>query len=241
MAKLIVQIDPVATLREAGRVSRSRPGRRRHSGGIGRCRRYRRPFARRPASIQDRDLRVLRKVVHTRFDFKMTPTSEMLGVALNIKPDMVILLSEMREESSLEGGLDLMVHGSSAAEMVDNLDNSGIPVGVFIEPDPEQLKLAHQCSANSVEINTGTYCEATTSAKRNQVFIRIVDTVKLAHRLKIGVHVGDGVGFNTIAAFEGLKEIDTFTIGHSIIASAVLVGMQEAVRVRDMRRHIKEL
>jgi pyridoxine 5-phosphate synthase len=190
-------------------------------------------------SIQDRDLRVLRKVVHTRFAFEMAPTSEMLGVALNIKPDMVILLPEMREENSPAGGLDLMVHGSSAAETIENFVNSGIPVGIFIEPDPDQLKLAHQCSANLVEINTGAYCEAATDAKRKQVLIRIVDTVKLAYRLKIGVQAGGGIGFNTIGSFEGLKEIGAFTIGHSIIARAVLIGMQEAVR--EMQRHIGKL
>jgi pyridoxine 5-phosphate synthase len=190
-------------------------------------------------TIQDRDLRVLRKVVHARFVFKMAPTSEMLGVALNIKPDSVILLPEMREKNSPRGGLDLMVHGSSAAETIDTLANSGIPVGIFIEPDSDQLKLAHQYNASIVEINTGAYCEATISVKRKQVFVRIVDTVKLAYRLKMGVQAGGSIGFNTIGAFEGLKEIGAFTIGHSIIARAVLVGMQEAVR--EMKRRIRAL
>lgn len=239
MAKLIVKLDPVAALREAGKSAVPDPAAAAILSELGgadgiavRLREDRR-------SIQDRDLRVLRKVVHTRFAFEMAPTSEMLGVALNIKPDMVILLPEMREENSPAGGLDLMVHGSSASETIENLVNSGIPVGIFIEPDPDQLKLAHQCSANLVEINTGAYCEAATDAKRKQVLIRIVDTVKLAYRLKIGVQAGGGIGFNTIGSFEGLKEIGAFTIGHSIIARAVLIGMQEAVR--EMQRHIAKL
>ena len=239
MAKLIVQLDPVATLREAGNSAVPDPAAAAILVELGgadgiavRLREDRR-------SIQDRDLRVLRKVVHTRFVFEMAPTSEMLGVALNIKPDMVILLPEMREDNSPAGGLDLMVHGSNAAETIENLVNSGIPVGIFIEPDPDQLKLAHQCSANIVEINTGAYCEATTDAKRKQVLIRIVDTIKLAYRLKIGVQAGGGIGFDTIGSFEGLKEIGAFTIGHSIIARAVLIGMQEAVR--EMQRHIAKL
>ncbi|MFZ1956396.1 MAG: pyridoxine 5'-phosphate synthase [Desulfobacterales bacterium] len=239
MAKLIVQLDPVAALREAGKSAVPDPAAAAILSELGgadgiavRLREDRR-------SIQDRDLRVLRRVVHTRFVFEMAPTSEMLGVALNIKPDMVILLPEMREENSPAGGLDLMVHGSSASETIENLVNSGIPVGIFIEPDPDQLKLAHQCSANLVEINTGAYCEAATDAKRKQVLIRIVDTVKLAYRLKIGVQAGGGIGFNTIGSFEGLKEIGAFTIGHSIIARAVLIGMQEAVR--EMQRHIAKL
>ncbi|MGD8969998.1 MAG: pyridoxine 5'-phosphate synthase [Desulfobacterales bacterium] len=239
MAKLIVQLDPVATLREAGKSAVPDPAAAAilaelgGADGIAVHLREDRRF------IQDRDLRILRKLVRTRFVCEMAPTSEMLGVALNITPDIVILLPEMREENSPAGGLDLMVHGSSAAETIDNLVNSGIPVGIFIEPDPDQLKLAHQCSANMVEINTGAYCGATTSTKRQQVLIRIVDTVKLAYRLKIGVQAGGGIGFNTIGAFEGLTEIGAFTIGHSIIARAVLVGMQEAVR--EMKRHIGKL
>ena len=90
-----------------------------------------------------------------------------------------------------------------------------------------------------MEINTGAYCESKTSAKRNQVLNRIVDTVKLAYRLKIDVQAGGSIGFNTIGAFERLKEIGAFTIGHNIIARAVLIGMQEAVR--EMRRHIRAL
>jgi pyridoxine 5-phosphate synthase len=239
MAKLIVQLDPVAALRESGNSAVPDPAAAAilaelgGADGIAVHLREDRRF------IQDRDLRVLRKVVHTRFVFKMAPTSEMLGVALNIKPDTVILLPEMREENSPRGGLDLMVHGSIAAETIDNFVNSGIPVGIFIDPDPDQVKLAHQCSANLVEINTGSYCESTTGAKRKQALNRIVDTVKLAYRLKIGVQAGGGIGFNTIGSFEELKEIGAFTIGHSIIARAVLIGMQEAVR--EMGRHTRAL
>jgi pyridoxine 5-phosphate synthase len=239
MAKLIVQLDPVATLRQAVKSAVPDPVAAAILAELGGADGIAVHLREDRRSIQDRDLRVLRKVVHTRFVFEMAPTSEMLGVALNIKPDIAILLPEMREENSPAGGLDLMVHGSSAAETIDNLINSGIPAGIFIEPDPDQLKLAHQCNANLVEINTGAYCEATTSAKRKQVLIRIVDTVKLAYRLKIGVQAGGGIGFNTIGSFEGLKEIDTFTIGHSIIARAVLIGMQEAVR--EMQRYIEKL
>lgn len=239
MAKLTVQIDQVATLREAGNAALPEPSAvavLAEMGGADGLSVHLREDRR---HIQDRDLRILRRIVHTNLELKMAATSEMLGVALNIKPNIVMLVPETREESSSENGLDLMVHKSSVAEMINNLENSGIPVGVFIEPDPEQLKLAHQCNANMVEINTGSFCEAVTSAKRTQIFARIVDAVKLAHRLKIRVHAGNGIGYNTIAAFDGLKEIDAFTIGHSIVSRAVLTGMEKAVR--DMRRLIKEL
>lgn len=239
MAKLTVQIDHVATLREAGGAAFPEPSAVAVLAELGGADGIAAHLREDRRQIQDHDLRILRKIVQTKLELKMTATSEMLGVALNIKPDAVVLVPEMREESSFEGGLDLMVHKTSVAEMINNLENSGIPVGVFIEPDPEQLKLAHQCNASTVEINTGSFCKAATSAKRTIIFARIVDAVKLAHRLKIGVHVGNGLGYHTITAFEGLNEIDAFTIGHSIISRAVMVGMETAVR--DMRRHIKDL
>lgn len=239
MAKLTVQIDSVATLREAGRSSLPEPSAVAVLAEIGGADGIAVHLREDRQNIQDRDLRILRRIVHTNLQLKVTATSEMLGVALNIKPDSVILVPEVGEDNSFESGYDLMVHKSSVSEMINNLENSGIPVGIFIEPDPEQLKLAHQCNANIVEINTAPYCTAVTSAKRTHLFARIVDVVKLAHRLKIGVNIGNGVGYNTISTFNNLPEIDTFTIGHSLISRAVMTGMEKAVR--DMVRLIQAL
>jgi pyridoxine 5-phosphate synthase len=239
MAKLTVQIDPVAVLRAAGRSALPEPSAVAVLAELGGADGIAVHFREDRQHIQDRDLRILRRVIHTKLELKITATSEMLGVALNIKPDTVILVPEIREENLSETGFDLMVHKTSVTEIINNLENSGIPVGIFIEPDPEQLKLAHQCNAHAVEINTGSYCEAVTSAKRTQIFARIVDVVKLAHRLKISVNTGNGVGYHTISDFKGLTEIDRFTIGHSIVSRAIMTGMETAVR--DMRRLIKEL
>jgi len=234
MAKLIVQLDPVAALREAGRSTVPDPAAAAvlaelgGADGIAVHLREDRRFT------KDRDVRVLRTVVHTRFDLKMAPTSEMLGLALSIKPDVVVLAPERHEEHAPAGGLDLMVHGAVTAETIDNLVGSGIAVGTFIAPDPDQLKLAHQCGAGFVEIHSGAYCEATTGAKRRHLLSRIVDTVKLAYRLKIGVQVGGGIDFTSIDFFKGLVEINAFTIGHGIVSRAVMVGMQAAVR--EMKR-----
>ncbi len=189
--------------------------------------------------IQDRDIRILRKVVQTKLILKMAATSEMLGFALDIKPDLVTLVPEKREEITTQGGIDLVIHKTTVAETIGTLQNSGIPVSVFIDPDSEQLKLAHQCNADLVEIYTGEFCEATTAGKKEQTFLKIVDTIKLAHKLKLGVNVGHGLGYNTIRAFKGLKEVNEFSIGHSIIARAVLVGMEKAVT--EMLALIKSL
>jgi pyridoxine 5-phosphate synthase len=189
--------------------------------------------------IQDRDIRILRKIVQSKLILKMAATSEMLGFALDIKPDLVTLVPEKREEITTEGGIDLVIHKTTVTDTIGTLQNSGIPVSVFIDPDLEQLKLAHQCNSDLVEIYTGSFCKATTTGKKEHAFSKIVDTVKLARKLKLGVNAGHGLNYNTIKTFRGLTEIDEFSIGHSIVARAVMVGMEKAVK--EMLALIKTL
>ena len=189
--------------------------------------------------IQDRDVKILRDVVQTRLILEMAATAEMLEIALNIKPDSVTLVPEKREELTTEGGMDLLIHKNHIAEMVGTLQNNGIPVSIFIDPTPEQIKTAHRINASMVEIHTGTFCEAVTEKKRNQAFSDIVDAVKLARKLKLGVNAGHGLCYQTIKSFKGLNEIDEFSIGHSIVSKAVFMGMEAAVR--QMIALIKEL
>ncbi len=179
--------------------------------------------------IKDRDVRILRSIVQSRLILEMVSTSEMVGVALDIKPDLVTLVPEKREESTADGGLDLIVHRDDITETVATLQNSGIPVGLLVDPEPEQIKLAHKSNATMVEVHTGTYCDAKTAQKRHQAFLNIVDAVKLAYKLKLSVKAGRGLGYKTIKAFKGIPEIDEFSIGHSIVSRAILTGMQPAV------------
>ena len=148
---------------------------------------------------------------------------------------MVTLVPESRKELTTEGGLDLIVHNKSIGETIGALQNNGIPVSIFTDPEPEQIKLAHQDGANMVELHTGVFCEATSNAKRKQAYAKIVDAAKLAKKLKLGVNAGHGLCYNTIKAFNGLSEIDGYSIGHSIVSRAALVGMDRAVReMRDL-------
>jgi len=189
--------------------------------------------------IQDRDVRILRETIQTKLILEMASTSEMVGIALEIKPDIVTLVPEKREELTTEGGLDLIVHSGSVAETVATLQSNGIPVSIFIDPDPDQIKLAHQISASMIELHTGEFCDAATTKQKNQTFARIVDAAKLAHKLKLGIHAGHGLDYHSIKAFKGLNEIDEFSIGHSIITRAVFVGIERAVH--EMLTLIKEL
>lgn len=239
MAGLAVNIDHIATLREARKVRYPDPvaaallaelaG---ADGIVCHLREDRR-------HIQDRDVRLLKNVIQTKLILEMAATSEMMGIALDVRPELVTLVPESREEITTEGGLDLIVHSKSIAQTISALQNNGIPVSIFIDPEPEQIKLAYQTGANLIEIHTGRFCEATSSTKREQAFAKIVDAAKLAKKLQLGVNAGHGLCYHTIKAFAGLTEIDEFSIGHSIVSRAALVGMDRAVR--EMHALIKAL
>ncbi|MBW1741089.1 MAG: pyridoxine 5'-phosphate synthase [Deltaproteobacteria bacterium] len=239
MAGLAVNVDHVATLREARKINTPDPvvaaaivelaG---ADGVVVHLREDRR-------HIQDRDLRILRQTVKTKLILEMAATPEMVAIALETKPDLVTLVPEKREELTTEGGLDLHIHKDVISDAVRALQKGGIPVSIFIDPDLDQIKRAHRINANCVEIHTGTFCDADTPKKRAETFERIVNSAKLAHKLKLGVNAGHGLDYQTIKAFKGLSEIDEFSIGHSIIARAVIVGLDRAVR--DMIALIKDL
>jgi pyridoxine 5-phosphate synthase len=239
MAGLAVNVDHIATIREARRANYPDPvsaailaelaG---ADGIVVHLREDRR-------HIHDRDVRILREVVQTKLILEMASTTEMVGIAFDIKPDLVTLVPERREEVTTEGGLDLIIHKNTVSETVGALQDSGIPVSIFIDPDPEQIKLAHQINASMVEIHTGVFCDAQSEKKREKAFGKIIDAAKLASKLKLGVNAGHGLCYQSIKNFKGLREIDEFSIGHSIVSRAAMVGMQ--VAVREMVELVKEL
>ncbi len=239
MTRLVVNIDHIATLRQVRRINYPDPlaaaviAELAGADGIVVHLREDRHH------IQDRDLRMLREVVQTKLILEMASTEEMVGIALDVQPDHITLVPEKREDFTTKGGLDLIVHKNSVAETIGTLQNAGIAVGILVDPDPDQIKIAHQINTNAVEFNTRTFCEAKTIKSRNQIFSSIVDAAKLAHKLKIGVNAGHGLCYNTIKDFKGLHEIEEFCIGHSIVSRAVLVGMERAVK--EMLTLIKEL
>ena len=239
MAGLAVNVDHVATLREARKSSYPDPvaaamlAEMAGAGGIVvHLREDRR-------HIQDRDLRILRNIVQTKLILEMACTNEMVGIALDVQPDLVTLVPETQEEVTTEGGLELMSRDNTIAEIVGTLQDSGIPVSIFIDPSPEQIKVAHQINVTMVEIHTGIFCDAEGAAKRERAFSDIVDAAKFARKLNLGVNAGHGLCYNTIKTFKDLHEIDEFSIGHSIVSRAVMVGMEKAVK--EMLALIKDL
>lgn len=180
--------------------------------------------------IQDRDLKLLRDTVKTRLNLEMAATREMISIALSVKPDCCTLVPEKRQELTTEGGLDVRLNMQSIGEAVERLQEGDIPVSLFIDPDPDQIKAADKVGADYVEIHTGAFAEAKEWKSQEQELIKIENAVKLAAKLGLGVHAGHGLNYINIKKVAALGGIAEYNIGHSIISRAVLVGLDRAVR-----------
>ncbi|WP_298437648.1 pyridoxine 5'-phosphate synthase [Geobacter sp.] len=180
--------------------------------------------------IQDRDLKLLRQTVKTRLNLEMAATEEMVGIALSLKPDMCTLVPEKRQELTTEGGLDVRINIQGIAEIVGKLQDGGIIVSLFIDPDPDQVKAASKAGADYIEIHTGTFAEARTWKDERAELERIENAIKLGTRLGLGINAGHGLNYNNIRKIAALGGIEEFNIGHSIISRAVFAGLDRAVR-----------
>jgi pyridoxine 5-phosphate synthase len=180
--------------------------------------------------IRDRDLSLIRQVVQSKLNLEMAATPEMIRIAVKEKPDAVCLVPEKRQELTTEGGLDVIVHGKSLKEGVRKLRRRGIEVSLFVDPDPRQVIASRELSADAVEIHTGLYANAASRKERASELNRIRRAVEIAGEIGIGIHAGHGLTYQNIKPIAAIREIEEFNIGHSIIARAVLVGLERAVR-----------
>ncbi len=187
--------------------------------------------------IQDRDLRILREVVQTRLNLEMAATEEMVRMALATRPNIVTLVPEKREELTTEGGLDVIKFFPSLKKAIQRLHREGIPVSLFVDPRKDQIKASEDVGANVVEIHTGHYCDAKTPSQEDEELKRIFDAVAEASRRNLQIAAGHGLNYVNVRRIAEIKEIEELNIGHSIIARAVLVGLDQAVR--EMIEQIK--
>jgi pyridoxine 5-phosphate synthase len=178
----------------------------------------------------DRDIRVLREIVKGRFVLGMAPTSEMMGMALDVKPDDVVLIPGRPVDATSEGGLDLILDRSEISETIATIRDSGIPVFLLTDPDPEHIKIGHRLNVDGVQINTAAYAGDALPATRERLLARLVDAVKIAAKLKLRVAAGTGLDYATARAVGRLDEVETCIIGHSVVSRALMVGMESAVR-----------
>lgn len=239
MAGLAVNIDHIATLRQARGVNYPDPvaaavlaelaG---ADGIVAHLREDRR-------HIQDRDVHLLKQTVQTKLILEMAASDEMIQIARDIKPDLATLVPEKRAELTTEGGLDVITHADLLADAIGRLHDRKIPVSLFVDPDPAQIQRAKAIQADFIEIHTGAFCDAIDDSDKDAAFSKIIEAAKTASRLNLGVNAGHGLCYRSIKRFKGLKEINEFSIGHSIVSRASLVGMKQAVS--DMIALIKDL
>ncbi|HVR72093.1 MAG TPA: pyridoxine 5'-phosphate synthase [Vicinamibacteria bacterium] len=230
MPRLGVNIDHVATLRQARRAPEPDPV---HAavlaelGGASGITVHLRADRR---HIQDRDVEILRQVVRTRLNLEIAASQEMLRLALTVKPDQVTLVPERLDELTTEGGLDVVLNSVQLKPVVKTLTEGGVEVSMFVDPDLEQVKESHKLDARAVEINTAAYADARDERAREAALRKVVDAARLARKLGLAVHAGHGLTYANVGAVAGVSEIAELNIGHNILARAVLVGMERAVR-----------
>lgn len=179
--------------------------------------------------INDRDLRLLREVVPVELNLEMAATTEMVGIARKIKPDLATLVPEKRQELTTEGGLDVKGQKRKLKEAVKKLRDSGFPVSLFINPDTADVEVSLEIGADMVEIHTGRYADEKNRKRKEKELERVYAAVE--HGIEIGllVNAGHGLNYQNVKPVASIADLRGLYIGHSIISRAVLVGLERAV------------
>lgn len=235
MARLGVNIDHVATLRQArggyepdpiaAAVLADLGG---SDGVVVHLREDRR-------HVQERDLTLLRDVVHSSLNLEMAAEESTATIALHVRPDTVTLVPERRRELTTEGGLAVTQHHDRLTHVIRRFHDAGIPVSLFIDPDPTQIHAARKVEADAVELHTGHYANSRQPQEVHKAVAALIQGAQLARTLGLEVHAGHGLTYHNIQRLTAIDEIVEFNVGHSIISRAVFVGLQRAVReMRDL-------
>ncbi len=180
--------------------------------------------------IKDHDLARLRQAVTTKLDLEMAMTAELQQIALKTRPELITLVPEKREELTTEGGFDIARHYEVLAAYLKLFNAEGIEVSLFIEPDKRAIDLAARAGADIVELHTGAYAEKLPDEEKALELKRIREAAVYAKSLGLKVVAGHGLNYINIAPFREIREIEEVSIGHAIIARAVMTGLEEAVR-----------
>ena len=180
--------------------------------------------------IQDRDVHILMETIKTKLNLEMAATPEMVKIALEAKPHMVSLVPEKRRELTTEGGLNVAGNKGELAKTIAQLKDGGITVSLFIDPNGRQIEASKHVGADFVELHTGHYCDATTREEEDREYKNLLDAVGIAYDLDLGINAGHGLNYFNVRRIAEIQEIEELSIGHSIVARAVLVGLDRAVR-----------
>ena len=239
VTNLLINVDHVATLRNARQESFPDPvhaaARCEAAGADGivfHLREDRR-------HITERDVRLLKETVKGKLDFELSTNDEVVAICCDVAPDLATLVPERREEVTTEGGLDVQATRDRLEAVIPRLYDAGIPqVSLFIEPDPAQIEAAADVGANCIELHTGDFANAATEADQHAIARQLAEGAQAAHDAGLRVHAGHGLDYTNVPLFaDEVPHVQEVSIGFAIMARAILVGMEPAVR--EMRRVVK--
>jgi len=230
MTKLAINVDHVATIRQARGIAEPDPVAAAAicelagaSGIVVHLREDRR-------HIQDRDVSLLRQTVKTKLNLEMGANKDIIDIALKLKPDLITLVPEKRQELTTEGGLDVASQMKKIGQVIDKMTAASIPVSIFADPDAKQLAAAQQLGATFVELHTGKYCDVTSEEERQNEFQLLLEAAEAASQMGLRVCAGHGLNYQNTAPIAAMDTIEELSIGHAIIARAIFTGLDQAVR-----------
>lgn len=230
MAKLGVNIDHVATVREARKGREPDPVLAASLAELGGADGITVHLREDRRHIQDRDVRLLRSVVKTKLNLEMAGSEPIVMVALDVKPDQATLVPERRQELTTEGGLDVAGGATRLREVIARLHASGIVVSLFIDPDRDAVKRSRDLGADSVELHTGRYAGAHSESEAEEAAQQLERAAAAAGEIGLHLHAGHGLDYRNVGRIVRLPHLEELNIGHSIISRAVFVGIERAVR-----------
>ncbi|MBQ18841.1 MAG: pyridoxine 5'-phosphate synthase [Planctomycetaceae bacterium] len=230
MPALGVNIDHVATIRQARRTIEPDPvwaAALAELGGADGITIHLREDRR---HIIDRDVRALKESVQVKLNLEMAAEEEIIGIALETKPGQCTLVPEKREEITTEGGLDVVGQKDRLGDAIRRLQQAGIEVSLFVDPVADQINASHELGADAIELHTGAYAEAKTPEAVDREFESLVAAAQTTCDAGLVLHMGHGLTYRNVSRVAAIPGICEFNIGHSIVARAVLVGLERAVR-----------
>jgi len=230
MIKLGVNIDHVATVREARKSINPDPIHAAVLAELGGCDGITVHLREDRRHINDRDVYLLRKTIKTKLNLEMSINKEIVDIALDVIPDNVTLVPEKREELTTEGGLDVEKYFDQIKLLVNKFHDKNITVSLFIDPDKKQIELSKKTGSDMIEIHTGKYCNLTLKNEIQDEINNISSCLNYAVGLGLIVNMGHGLDYKNILPILKMKKINEFNIGHSIISRAVFVGLERAVK-----------
>ena len=180
--------------------------------------------------IQERDVRVLRETVTVKLNLELASHADIVSIATQTKPDQATLVPEKRDEVTTEGGLDLQKHRKAIVNTIGRLQSAGIIVSLFLDPDERQIALAAELGAEAIELHTGRYANAIGEEAQRTELAALVEAATLTTGAGLTLHAGHGLTYRNVKPITAIDGMSELNIGHSIVARAIMVGMEQAVR-----------